>query len=121
MAQALLRPTQPLWMSHRSMARLHRTDEEVLRRARQAKNGAMFEAFWNGGDPKGRNDKSEANFDLALLLLYWANDDEAQTARLFCQSRRYDEKTDQPTTLDGAIYLELTIYNALSKRGRSTS
>jgi putative DNA primase/helicase len=104
-----------------STARPHRTDEEVLRRARQARNGVIFEALWNGDDPKRRNNKSEADFDLVLLLLYWTNDDEAQTARLFCQSRRYDEKTDRPTTRGGATYLELTIYNALRKRGKPTS
>jgi len=98
--------------------RPHRTDEEVLRRAKQARNGATFEALWNGGDLKGRNNISEADFDLVLLLLYWTNDDEAQTARLYHQSRRYDEKTDRPTTRGGATYLDLTIYNALKKRGR---
>jgi primase-polymerase (primpol)-like protein len=102
-------------------ARPHRPDEEVLRRARQARNGATFETLWNGDDPKGRNDKSEADFDLVLLLLYWTNDDEAQTARLYRQSGRYDEKTDRPTTHGGATYLDLTIYNALRKRGRLTS
>jgi putative DNA primase/helicase len=105
----------------RGAARPHRTDEEVLRRARQARNGATFEVLWNGGDPKGRNDKSEADFDLVLLLLYWTNDDEAQTARLYRQSGRYDEKTDRSTTSEGATYLDLTIYNALRKRGRLTS
>lgn len=98
------------------MRRPHRTDDEVLRRARQARNGATFEALWTGGDPKGRNNKSDADFDLVLLLLYWTNDDEVQTARLYRQSGRYDEKTDRPTTRRGATYLDLTIYNALRKR-----
>ena len=61
------------------------------------------------------------SFDLVLLLLYWTNDDEVQTAGLYRQSGRYDEKTDRPTTRGGDTYLDLTIYNALRKRGRISS
>jgi hypothetical protein len=50
-------------------------------------------------------------------LLYWTNDDKVQTARLYRQSGRYNEKTDRPTTRGGGTCLDLTIYNALRKRG----
>ncbi len=60
----------PFPLSQRSsLARPRRTDEEVLRRARQARNGATFEALWAGDDPKGRGNKSDADFDLVLLGL----------------------------------------------------
>src|SRR5713226_4970810 len=71
---------------------------------------------WNG-DISGYKSKSEADFTLALLLLYWTNDDLAQTRRLFQQSGLYDpEKTDRLTGEHS--YLDVTIYNALKKRSK---
>jgi putative DNA primase/helicase len=92
------------------------SDEEVLEKAMRARNGSTFKLLWDGGDPRGRNNKSDADFDLVLLLLYWTNDDVEQTARLFRRSARHDAKTDRSTTRAGHTYLELTIYNALRYR-----
>src|SRR6266566_5555185 len=90
-----------------------RSDEEVLEKAQAARNGARFAALWQG-DITGYTSKSEADFTLALLLLYWTNDDLAQTRKLFQQSGLYDEKTERPTGEHN--YLDVTIYNALRKR-----
>ncbi len=90
-----------------------RSDEEVLEKAQAARNGQRFAALWQG-DITGYTSKSEADFTLALLLLYWTNDDLAQTRRLFQQSGLYDEKTERPTGEHS--YLDVTIYNALRKR-----
>jgi putative DNA primase/helicase len=91
-------------------------DQEILARARAARNGQNFMQLWSGGDPRGRNDKSKADFDLVLQLLYWTNDNASQTERLYRASGRYDEKTDRKTTRSGRSYLQMTIYNALRKR-----
>jgi putative DNA primase/helicase len=91
-----------------------RSDAEVLEKAQAARNSARFQALWNG-DISGYKSKSEADFTLALLLLYWTHDDIAQTKRLFQQSGLYDpEKTDRLTGEHS--YLDVTIYNALRKR-----
>ncbi len=50
--------------------------------ARSARNRQRFQALWNG-DISGYRSKSEADFTLVLYLLYWTNDDLAQTKRLF--------------------------------------
>src|SRR3989440_7086878 len=94
-----------------------RSDEEVLEKARSARNSTRFQALWSG-DISGYRSKSEADFTLVLYLLYWTNDDLAQTRRLFQQSGLYDpEKTDRMTGEHS--YLDVTIYNALRKRNKS--
>ncbi len=91
-----------------------RSDEDVVEKARVARNGERFAALWQG-DITGYRSKSEADFTLVLYLLYWTNDDLAQTKRLFQQSGLYDpEKTDRLTGEHS--YLDVTIYNALRKR-----
>ena len=90
-----------------------RSDAEVLEKAQSARNSARFQALWSG-DISGFKSKSEADFTLVLYLLYWTNDDLAQTRRLFQQSGLYDEKTDRLTGEHS--YLDVTIYNALKKR-----
>src|SRR2546425_1515879 len=91
-----------------------RSDAEVLDKAQAARNRERFHALWNG-DISGYKSKSEADFTLVLYLLYWTNDDLAQTKRLFQQSGLYDpEKTDRLTGEHS--YLDVTIYNALKKR-----
>jgi putative DNA primase/helicase len=92
-----------------------RSDEEVVDKARSARNGASFAALWQG-NISGYKSKSEADFTLVLRLLYWTHDDIAQTKRLFQQSGLYDpEKTDRLTGKHS--YLDVTIYNAMKKRG----
>ncbi len=92
----------------------HVPGAEVLEKAQSARNRERFQALWQG-NVTGYRSKSEADFTLALLLLYWTNDDLAQTKRLFQQSGLYDpEKTDRMT--GEHTYLDMTIYNALKKR-----
>jgi primase-polymerase (primpol)-like protein len=92
---------------------LFTSDEKVLKKAFSAKNGQFFKELYTG-NIAGFRSKSEADFTLVLLLLYWTNDDIQQVKRLFRNSGLYDEKTDRQT--NGSTYLEMTIINALKKR-----
>ncbi len=95
---------------------LTRYDEEVLAKAKHARNADRFLALWEG-KTEGFRSKSEADFTLVLYLLYWTNDDVAQTRRLFRKSGLYDEeKTDSQR--GNKTYLDVTIENALRKRRR---
>lgn len=89
------------------------SDEKVLEKAENARNGASFTALYNG-NIAGYHSKSEADFVLILRLLYWCNDDIAQVKRIFLQSGLADEKTLRPT--NGTDYLSYTVENALKKR-----
>jgi primase-polymerase (primpol)-like protein len=89
------------------------SDETVLKKAINAKNGQFFRELYSG-NIAGFRSKSEADFTLILLLLYWTNDNTEQVKRLFRNSRLYDEKTDRQT--GESTYLEKTIANAMKKR-----
>jgi len=88
-------------------------DTTVITKAMNARNGATFRELWQG-TISGHRSKSEADFTLILLLLYWTNDDREQTKRLFLQSGLADDKTLRPT--NGTTYLDATITNAIRKR-----
>lgn len=98
-------------------------DQAILARARAAANGQNFKILWEGGDPKGRNDESKADFDLVLMLLYWSGDDAGRVERLFRASPRYQErqeKMERITAKKQYTYLQLNIYNAIQKRHRTS-
>jgi hypothetical protein len=62
-------------------------DNEVIRRAKKAKNGAKFRRLWNG-DITGYKSHSEAVAALCHLLAFWSRDQQ-QIDRLFRQSGLY--------------------------------
>lgn len=96
------------------------SDEQVLEKALRAKNGSLFQRYfagdsslWEGGEAKHPS-RSEADFALCLMLLYWTNGDSVQADRLFRQSGLMREKWDRPT---GALtYGEKTITEASRRR-----
>jgi primase-polymerase (primpol)-like protein len=92
---------------------LNASDTDVIEKAMNARNGATFRELWQG-NITGHQSKSEADFILILRLLYWTNNDQEQTKRLFLQSGLADEKTLRPT--NGTTYLDQSITNAISKR-----
>jgi putative DNA primase/helicase len=94
-------------------APLVRSDEEIIEKAKTAGNSARFTALWEGSIA-GYATKSEADFALVLLLLYWTDDDTTRTDRLYRQSGLFDEKWDRP--LGDYTYGQVTIHNALKKR-----
>ncbi len=106
------RTTSP---QNKTVFSLNASDTEIIRKATNARNGSTFNQLWQG-NITGHQSKSEADFTLILLLLYWTNDDQEQTKRLFLQSRLADDKTLRPT--NGTTYLDTTITNAIEKRHR---
>lgn len=90
-----------------------RSDEEIIAKARGAKNGSVFRALWEGSTA-GYASKSDADFALILLLLYWTDDDTERTDHLFRRSGLYDDKWNR--SLGEFTYGQVTIYNALKKR-----
>ena len=99
------------------------TDEQVLAKARAARNGANFCRLYDRGDVTGHRSQSEADFTLCLLLLYWTNGDTTQADRLFRRSALMSEKWDRRAGHDGGgqavTYGERTMQQALD-RGNPT-
>ncbi len=61
------------------------TDEEVIAKAKSAKNGEKFSSLWSG-DTTGYASASEADAALCSHLAYWCGPDEERIERLFRSS-----------------------------------
>jgi primase-polymerase (primpol)-like protein len=92
--------------SHRSV---RNDDQELLERARTARNGADFERLWNG-DASGYASRSEADLALCGMLAFWTGPDPVAVDRLFRSSGLMRPKWER------ADYRERTIEKALDGR-----
>lgn len=83
------------------------SDEELIRRAQRAKNGAKFQKLWAGDTSDYDDDHSRADAALCSLLAYYTGGDQARIDRLFRLSGLYRDKWDRPTA--GSTYGSITI------------
>lgn len=83
------------------------SDEELLNRARQARNGASFSRLWEG-DTSAYQSQSEADIALCNMLSFWTGRDPDRMDRLFRQSGLMRDKWDrrQSDTTYGRITIE---------------
>ncbi|MDS0243750.1 MULTISPECIES: hypothetical protein [unclassified Haloferax] len=86
-------------------------DDELLKKAKNASNGAKFERLWNG-NTAGYDSNSEADMALCCLLAFWTGGDTAQMDTLFRQSGLLRAKWDEVHYADGSTYGEKTIERA---------
>lgn len=77
------------------------SDEEVLKRARQAKNGEKFRRLYSG-DTSDYPSQSEADMALVGMLAFWT-DDPDQIDRLFRRSGLYRAKWEREDYRDRTI------------------
>ena len=88
-------------------------DEQLLSKARNAKNGEKFERLWNG-NTAGYQSQSEADMALCSLLAFWTGGDAKRMDRLFRESGLMREKWDEVHFSDGSTYGEKTIERAIA-------
>ena len=75
---------------------LSASDEEVLSKARSARNSAKFVALYDKGDTTDYGgDDSGADLGLCSILSYWCGGDRGQVDRLFRRSALYREKWER--------------------------
>src|SRR5262249_2319411 len=87
-------------------------DEEVLRRARNARNGESFRRLFDQGDMSEYGDDHDfADFGLCHRLAYWTDSNVEQIKRLFPQSALMRDKWNDPE------YQQQTIAEAISLAG----
>lgn len=67
------------------------TDDEIVERAKSAKNGDKFARLW-AGDISGYSSASEAELALCSMLAFWTGGDAAQIDRLFTRSQLMRDK-----------------------------
>jgi primase-polymerase (primpol)-like protein len=70
------------------------SDDEIIRRAKGAANGAKFDALW-AGDISAYPSQSEADLALLSLLAFWTGPDPDRMDRLFRQSGLHRPKWEE--------------------------
>jgi len=88
------------------------SDSEILKRARDAGNGAKFQQLWNGDLSGHENDHSRADEALCSLIAFWTGPDHNRIEQLFYQSKLADRDKWQ-TRQD---YRDRTIAAAIDSR-----
>jgi putative DNA primase/helicase len=87
------------------------TDEELIEKAYNAKNGLKFQSLMAGEIPEGKS-HSDADMALASILAFWSNGDIEQMDRLFRESGLMRDKWDE---LRGdCTYGEITLTKAIA-------
>ncbi|MDZ5810534.1 hypothetical protein U4E84_04105, partial [Halorubrum sp. AD140] len=89
-------------------------DADLLKRAKNAANGAKFSRLW-GGDTSGYESHSEADMALCRLLAFWTGCDHSRMDRLFRQSGLARDKWDDVHFADGSTYGEKTLERAIAR------
>jgi primase-polymerase (primpol)-like protein len=102
-------PTKP--QMARPLAFASGSDEELIERAKCARNGERFKRLWDGDISEYGNDHSRADAALCCLLAFWTGGDARRIDRLFRLSGLAREKWDRPTGSE--TYADRTIRAAL--------
>jgi putative DNA primase/helicase len=88
-------------------------DDELLDRARRARNGAEFSRLFDQG-VGADEDHSAADFALCSRLAFWTGRDSARIDRLFRRSALMRGKWDEPHYADGRTYGQGTTEKAIA-------
>ena len=86
--------TQNINYLTRNFVTCNMSDNEIIDKAGNAKNGAKFNSLWNGQIPDGKS-HSQADMALLSMLAFWCGGDTEQMDRLFRRSGLYREKWER--------------------------
>ena len=87
------------------------SDDNVIEKAKAAKNGASFAKLWDG-DISSYPSQSEADLACCSHLAFWCGRDVEQMDRLFRRCGLYRDKWDRPQ--NGSTYGRITLEKAAS-------
>jgi putative DNA primase/helicase len=91
------------------------TDNELLAKARVAKNSEKFRALNDCGDFSAYPSASEADLALCGILSFWTGGDARQIDQLFRRSALFrQEKWDEEHHADGRTYGQATVAKAIA-------
>ena len=88
------------------------TDEQVIQKASESKNGALFNCLFYGQWEGIYKSQSEADAGFCSLLAFWTNKDKNQMDSIFRKSGLYRDKWNQKR--GQSTYGEITIESAIS-------
>ena len=87
------------------------SDEELIERAKKARNGDRFRRLWTGDASDYGNDHSRADLALCRTLVFWCGGDMERVDRLFRRSGLMRDKWDRQT--GDASYGDRTVRAAI--------
>lgn len=105
---------EPVPLTADQRAALRRSDERLIRRMREAKNGERFSELFDQGREDERGGLHIGDLQLCLILLFWTQDDILAADRLFRHSARMRHKWDRK--VGQYSYGQVTLWKALNKR-----
>ncbi|MDY0386932.1 MAG: phage/plasmid primase, P4 family [Methanolobus sp.] len=88
-------------------------DEEVIQKARNSKNGMLFQLLYSGNWEQFYPSQSEADMSFCNMLAFWTGRNKEQMDRIFRVSNLMRDKWDRRQS--GTTYGEITLLNAISK------
>ncbi len=88
------------------------SDEQLIERAKNARNGERFTRLWQGDTSDYGGDHSRADVALCCILAFWSGGDSDRIDRLFRRSGLMRDKWDRRT--GDTTYAVMTIRAALS-------
>lgn len=91
---------------------LNFTDDEIIRVALKSRNGAEFNALWNGDTSRYSGDESRADLALCNMLAFYCQGDKGAVDRLFRQSALMRPKWNEKRGVN--TYGEMTIQKAVN-------
>jgi primase-polymerase (primpol)-like protein len=100
-------------------AEISKSDEDVLSRARRARNASKFVKLWAGDLSEYGGDHSRADAALCSILAFYTNGNASRVDRLFRNSGLHRDKWDRPTA--GSTYGWITIASAIEHTGHMAS
>ena len=100
--------TAPNNVSHKQQE-LTLSDDEVIEKAKNARNGSKFLELYNGDTSGHNNDDSSADFSLCLHLAFWTKKNPEQIDRIFRNSGLFRKKWDD----SNGYYGKRTIQKAI--------
>jgi len=90
-------------------------DEDLLRRALAARDGARFAQLWAGDITDNGNDHSAADIAFCNLLAFWTGGNVAQMDGFFRRSGLWRPKWDEVHYAGGETYGEHTIAESIAR------
>lgn len=111
-AEHLNTKTRESHATTRSAATSNLSTDEVIKKIRQSKQFAKFDALMEG-NTTGHGSQSEADLALCSVIAFWAQDPSTIDA-IFRQSKLMRAKWDEQHRGDKATYGQMTIEEALS-------
>jgi len=102
----------PLPSAKSSPALAELSDDELIDRAKRARNGDRFTRLWAGNLSDYGDDHSRADAALCCMLAFWSDGDSDRIDRLFRRSGLMRDKWDRRTgdTTYGALTIRTTLF-----------